>query len=214
MIEINYSKADMASVSFALRNIRGGAQTAIMRSVNKALTGVKTDMARETAKELALTQKRIKKDITVTKANKATLSGVVTTEGRPVNLEQFKARQNKKGVSVKILKSKPRQTIKGAFIFLGKAGKKSGQNRLVGWRDKDAEGGEHIGTRKKRPGVAYGAMPKQYRLPVEALYGPRIQDVTGKPEIIKKIEDKAGVRLEKELSRQTQLLLDKQKGRK
>lgn len=210
-ISINVSEADLNRTIWALRNIEGGAAKAIMRSVNKALTGVKTDMARETARELNLTQKRIKKDIDITPARATTLSGRVTSEGRPVNLEQFKAKQKKKGVSVKVKKSGGRKMIKHAFIFLGLAGKKRKRNRLVGWREKTGENAHLIGTKKPKQNMKYSKLPDQYRLPIETLYGPRIQDITGKPSIIKIIEEKAGERLQKELSHQTQRLLDKQK---
>lgn len=210
-ISIKVSEADLNRTIWALRNIGGGAETAIMRSVNKALTGVKTDMARETAKELNLPQKRIKKDIKVSKANKTTLAGKVTSEGRPVNLFQFKAKQNKKGVSVKVLKSGGRKTIRGAFIFVGRGKSGKGTQQLVGWRDKTEQNAQHIGTKKKDSDIKYGNLPRKYRLPIESLSGPRIQDITGKESVIRVIEEKAGDRLQKELNHQTERLLDKQK---
>lgn len=210
-IKIQVSQADLNRTVWALRNIEGGAEKAIMRAVNKALTGVKTDMARQTAKELSLTQKRIKKDIKIEKASKTTLAGKVTSEGRPVNLYQFKAKQKKKGVSVKVLKSGGRKTIPGAFIFIGRGKSGKGTQQLVGWRDKTSRNAQYIGTKKKDPDVRYGALPRKYRKPVESLYGPRIQDITGKDSVIRVIEEKAGDRMQKELSHQTERLLDKQK---
>ena len=211
MIDIRIDRSEMAAAAWALRNVRNGSTIAVKRSVNKALKGVKTDMARETAKELALPQKRIKKDITIHKEISG-LSGRVESSGRPVNLEQFKAKQKKKGVSVKVLKKGKRKTIPGAFIFLGRAGKTGKQNRLVGWRKKAGPGGGYVGTEKKKPGMAYAALPDRYRFPIETLYGPRIQDITSRPAIMKKIEDNAGVRLIKELDHQVDHLLKKSKG--
>lgn len=207
-IDIRLDRSDVDAVSRALSGIRGGAETAIMRAVNRALTGVKTDMAKETAKVLNLTQKRIKKDITVSKANKTTLAGKVTSKGKPVNLEQFKAKQKKKGVSVKVMKSGGRKTIPGAFIFIGR-----NSNRLVGWRKKTDANAQYIGTKRKDTNMEYGALPRKYRLPIESLYGPRIQDITARPEIMRAIEDGAGVRLEKELAHQVQRILDKHRGK-
>jgi len=216
MIHVDVDRSDINRVVYALRDVKDGAPTAIVRSVNKSLTGVETDMAKETAAELNLTQKRIKKDITITKASKVRMHGVVTSEGRPVNLEQFGAKQKKRGVSVKVRKDSKRSVIPGTFIFLGKGGKDEDgnqeKNRLVGWRDKEGPGGQHVGTKKKKPGMVYAALPHDYRFTIETLYGPRIQDITGKPAIMKKIEDQAGVRLVKELDHQVDYLLKKHKG--
>jgi small nuclear ribonucleoprotein (snRNP)-like protein len=207
-ISVQLDEMDVKRVVWALQGVKNGARTAIMRSVNKSLTGVKTDMAKETTKVLNLTQKRVKKDISVKKANKARLSGVVSSSGRQVNLMQYKAKERKKGVSVKVLKTGGRKMIPGAFIFVGQ-----NQNKLVGWRKKTKQNAGYIGTKRKtRSDAAYAAMPDKYRKPVEALYGPRIQDITARPEIMKKIENQAGVRLQKELAHQTEHLLRKQRG--
>ena len=211
MINIEIDRTDIAAVTRALRGVRNGAETAIKRSVTKALRGVKTDMAKETGKELALTQKRIKKDITIHKEASG-LAGRFESSGRPVNLAQFGAKQRKKGVSVKVLKTGPRQTIKGAFVFFGRAGRQGGQNRLVGWRDKGGPGGQYIGTKRFDPTMEYGALPDKYRLPIESLYGPRIQDITARPDVIRKIEDNAGVRLINELDHQVEYLLERHRG--
>lgn len=207
-VSVKLDEQDVSRVIWALRDVKNGARKAIMRSVNKTLTGVKTDMAKETSKILNVTQKRVKKDITVKKAGKTKLSGLVSSKGKPINLMQYKAKQKKKGVSVKILKSSKRKTIPGAFIFVGQ-----NNNQLVGWRKKTVQSAAYIGTQKdKYSDSRYAAMPKKYRLPIESLYGPRIQDITGRPEVMKKIEDSAGIRLQKELSHQVDYLLKKHRG--
>lgn len=207
VVSIQLDERDVNAVVKALQGIKGGARTAIMRAVNRALTGVKTDMAKETTKILNITQKRVKKDISVRKASKQNLSGRVDSAGKPINLMQFKAKQKKKGVSVKVLKQGGRKTIPGAFIFVGK-----NQNELVGWRKKTGSSAQYIGTKKKDPSMEYGALPKKYRLPIEGLSGPRIQDITGRDDVMKKIEVGAGERLEKELAHQVQRILDKHRG--
>lgn len=211
-ISLNYNERDIASAVFALRNIRNGIERAMMRSINRSLNGVKTDMAKETAAVLNLTQKRIKKDIKIQqKATTTNLTGRVDSTGRPVNLMQFKASQKKKGVSVKVLKSGGRKTIKGAFIFVGRGKSGTTTQELVGWRDITGNNAQYINSKKYRPSMQYGALPKKFRYPVESLYGPRVQDITSKPKIIESVEEKAGNRLQKELAHQTEWLLDKQK---
>src|SRR6056297_1550293 len=116
-LNIRLDKSDVDAVAWALRDVKNGARTAIMRAINRSLTGIKTDMAWETTKVLNLKQKRVKKDIKVYKASKTDLSGQVSSSGDSLNLIQYGAKQRKKGVSVKVLKSGGRKTIPGAFIF-------------------------------------------------------------------------------------------------
>jgi hypothetical protein len=206
-ISITVDRSDLRELQDTLRNIRNGAPRVIKNSVNKTLPGVRTDMARETQQRLALKQSRIKKDIKVVKrANTRDFSGRVSSKGQPVSLHSFGAKQKKKGVSVRVLKSEGRKTIRGAFIARGKHG-----NTLVFWREKTPRNEGEIGTKKEKPWLNYAALPERYRYPVEALHGPRIQDITARPEVMQAVEEKGRVRLKKQLASQTDRLLAKQK---
>jgi hypothetical protein len=130
----------------------------------------------------------------------------VTSKGQPVSLHSFKAKQKKRGVSVRVLKSEGRKTIRGAFIAPGKHG-----NPMIFWREKTPQNESKIGTKKKKPWMEYAALPPRYRYPVEALHGPRIQDITSRPEVIGAVEEAGRERLKKELASQVDRLLDRQK---
>jgi len=216
-INIRVDSDDLQRLQRDLRNIRNGAPRALKGAVNRTLTGVKTDMARETQKVLNLKQKRIKKDISVVKkATTSDFSGRVSSKGQPVNLIQFGAREKKRGVSVKVLRSEPRKTIPGAFTFMAKYKEKGSGlrkiNLLVGWREKTEKNAQYLGTKKKRmPDEAYATLPERYRYPVEALHGPRIQDIMSRPEVMQPVKGKAQVRVKKDLASQVDRLLDRQK---
>ena len=215
-INISVDRSDLREVIRALDGIRNGAPRALKGAVNRTLQGVKTSMARETSKVLALPQRRIKKDIHIAKrASTSDFSGRVTSKGQPVSLHSFGAREKKRGVSVKVLKSEGRKTIEGAFIFMAKyTEKKTGKkkiNLMVGWREKTAENAGQIGSKKRKPWMEYAALPPRYRYPVEALHGPRIQDITSRPEVIGAVEEAGRERLKKELASQVDRLLDRQR---
>ena len=204
-ISVTLDRSDWLDLQRSLRSIQNGAPRALKSAVNRTLNGVKTDMARETQQRLALKQKRIKKDIKITKrANMRDFSGRVSSKGQPVSLYSFGAKQKKRGVSVKVLKSEGRKTIRGAFIAPGKHG-----NTMVFWRKKSGAGADQIGTKRKKPWMVYAQLPERYRYPVEALHGPRIQDITARPEVMQAVQDKATVRLRKELASQTDRLLQR-----
>ena len=149
-INIRVERDDIRELQRTLRGIRNGVPRVLKNSVNKTLPGIRTDMARETQQRLALKQSRIKKDIKVVKrASTSDFSGQVRSKGQPVSLHSFGAKQKKRGVSVRVLKSEGRKTIRGAFIAQGKHG-----NTMVFWRQKTAENAGKIGSKKKKPWMA------------------------------------------------------------
>jgi hypothetical protein len=197
-------KDDLDDVVSVLKGIKGGANKAIRLSINKGLTGVRTDMVRETRNVLNVKAKTVRQSIFLKKASAGSMSAYARSTGKPLNLFHFGAKQNKKGVSVKVLKDLARQTIEHAFIA-----KLSQSGPGVYWRKKT----QYVGTKKKtKTDRAYAAMPWKYRFPIEALTGPRIQDVMGRPDVIQKIEEGARVRVRKELDHQVQKILDKHRG--
>lgn len=215
IINVNVKESQVRDVVQALQAVRNGAQKAFRASINKAVTGGVTDMARETGKFLNLTQKRIKKDISVTKATLTRLSGAISSKGRPVNLIEYGAKKRKKGVSIKIWKKGKAKIIPGTFIFKGLQGKfrdEDHYNEIVAWRRKTEENKDYIGTQPKRfPDRVYAALPRKFRFPLQSKYGPRIQDITAKPRVLSVIEYMIAQRLEKELDHQVEWILSKQK---
>jgi hypothetical protein len=88
-------------------------------AVNATSKKTQGGIAKEVAKELATAQMNIKKTITIKKKadgkDKVPSAVVSQTQTERIPLRDFGARQNKKGVSYKVSKSKGRKTIRSAF---------------------------------------------------------------------------------------------------
>jgi hypothetical protein len=160
----------------------------IQQSVNRTLTGVRTDATNEVANVITPTKTAIRKTMTVKKMTQADGTAYVRCMGAPLNLIEFRARQTQKGVTVQVLKTSPRTLLKHAFIATMKSGKK-----LVIWR-------QYEGPRRPwDKHVPYGKLPKKYRLPVEGLTSLAIPDVMGHEPTMNKILDLGDNRLQKNL---------------
>ncbi len=141
-------------------------------AINAVAKSTRNGLAKEVAKELAVSQKQIKDGISVShRAKLEELSATVTQkESARIPLKQFGARQNKQGVRYKISKTKGTKFIKSAFQ----------SERL----------GNHVFKRESKS-----------RLPIQKLYGPSAWGITTKndlddliakrdvePELIKQVE--------------------------
>jgi len=199
MITVEIDQAQLAKVEFMLAGIKDGSSTVLMRSINKTLSGVQTDLNKETRKILNIKASRVKKDMSVYKATKTRLRGQVDSSGRPVGLTNFTGTaQRKSGVSVSVRKDTPRTILKRAFIATG-----LNNNTHVFWRTWHGV---------KRDGVAsvhYAKLPRRYRLPIKTLYGPRIQDIQSDPAVINPVQNAAGVRLKTNINHELSYFLEK-----
>ncbi|MFA5458256.1 MAG: hypothetical protein WC119_10145 [Synergistaceae bacterium] len=155
------------------------------RALNKAMTGVRTDMTTASEKVLAVEDKKQIKDvITIKKASLNSPSANVKGTGKPIELSKYVAQQMSMGVMVKVLWGKPASLIKHAFLSRMKTG-----HRGVYWREKRET------VKPFRPGVPYGKLPKKYRFPIKQLYGPSVADSLKRPGILDGVIDKSHDRL-------------------
>ena len=186
-------KSDIAKVRLMLGALSTTADKVIQQSINRTLTGVRTDSTNEVSKVITPTKTSIRKTMTVNKMTSSNGNAFVKCVGGPLNLVEFKARQTQKGVTVQVKKSGGRSLIKHAYIATMKNGKK-----LVLWR-KDKK---HVGIAKwdKANKQKYGRMPVKYRFPVKALSSFAIPDVMGYPKTMDEILRLGGVRLKKNLN--------------
>ena len=191
--KIELNKADLAQVNSMLSDIKGGANLALARALNKGVTHGKTQAAKDIGAYLNLKAKRIKSDFDGTfKAKKTDLRAGIVAKGKPVGLINYGARERVGGYSVKVLKKGKREFLKHSF-----KAKVKGIEHLF-WRTK--YGGKRTGS-KKRYAKYFGTLPKAHfkKLPLEKLDGPRIEDVFAKPgmldTILKLTEDKIGDQL-------------------
>jgi hypothetical protein len=152
-----------------LKEIKNGVPRVMTAAINKTLKTTQTQAVKAIGQELNLTAKRIKKDFTQEPATWAKTKGALIAKGGPVGLIQYGANRIKAGVSVKVKKTGARSLVAGAFI--GRRGTKEHLYRRQ----------YHTGVKKAVvPGRKYAALPNEYRLPVERLTGPRIEDIYGK----------------------------------
>jgi len=170
----------------------------IYRSINKALTGVRTDAVDAIYKKLNLTKTRIRKDFDKpVKAYASKLRGSIAARGKPVGLMSFGAKQLKNGtISVKVLRSGSKKKLKHSFIATAKGAEN------VWWR-------KTIYKRPIKPGVNYAKLPKKYRLPIELRSGPRIEDIFADRVVYEDVEKKGWDRLWAEYSRLLQIELNR-----
>lgn len=202
-MKVEFNKADIVAVEHMLSEIKNGAKKALVTSINATLVTTNTQAAKAVGAYLALTAKRIKKNFRLQKANFSSVKGSFTSTGGPIGLYQYAARQLKTGVSFKVKRVGSRSTLRHAYIAKGRSAA-SGENPgnlHVFWREYD---GVRSISKKK---INYAALPKKYRLPVERLTGPRIEDALSKPTILGPLQTAASDLLQTNLSKKVDDIL-------
>jgi len=182
---IKISSEDIARIKHDFKLMNDEVPVGLSRAINRTLTAVNTEGSNQVRKIYNLKVARIKRDFTIRKSTRRDLSGFWRAVGEPVGLIQFGARQNRKGVSVKVEAAASRTTINHAFIQVG-------QN-----------GGEHVFWREKRGGKM---VPRYDILRRE---GPRIEDALSKPKVQKALQKKADETLQKRLDAEANYILSK-----
>jgi hypothetical protein len=197
-IELKLNELDLLKVKALLAGVRNGTPKVISRAVNKTLDGVKTDADKEIRSIITMKKTDVMKTFSARKATVSNLSARVTCSGEPESLAKFSNTPRKTGISVKVLKSSKRTVLKHAFYETVKSiGKGIFERKYEGPRG------------PVRANINYAALPKQYRLPIEKLTGPRVADIMGKPTVLKKIQNQANERLHKNISQQLNYELSK-----
>lgn len=180
-MEIEVSKAMLNDVKKAMADIKNGSKNVLVTSINKTLTTVKTQAAARIGNELNLKAARIKEDFSIQKANYSSIKGAVIATGEPVGLVQFGARQTLKGVTHKVMRSKPRSLLKHGYIATGRGSdKKHVLSRMN--RDKmPAPKKFKVGKKANAPWPKFGT---KYSRPADRKTGPRIEDIYAKDKIL------------------------------
>jgi len=173
----------------------GAKSTGMMsRSINKTLTGVRTDGTNLAAAELNLKKKQIRDAMRLIKASPKTLQALFKRSGRPIPLIQFIGTRALKrgGISVKVKKSGRRVKLEHAFLATMASGHVGVFARRYGKKyQKDG--------RPWQPNASYARLPRKYRLPIEELTGPRVEDILGRPDVMAELLRLAGIRLDKNI---------------
>lgn len=228
-MNIKIDPKDMQEVRNALNKLSGDeVKKATVRSVNKTMTGVRTDGIKILTEHYALTASAIRESWKIRKAYFNNPLGVVSSKGTFIRLIKYGGKQVNAGVSVRVLKSGGRKIVKHAFIAKLRSDQSNDQVYRREWHDNRREGkasaaaqamarkGYIWSKRTKRYIPAkwmdhfdYTGERSEYRLPVRALYGPRIQDYLSDPIQIKLLTYLAGQRLIKNVAHEVDYLLSK-----
>ncbi len=187
-MEVEINKTLLNDVKAIMSDIKNGAKKVLVTSINKTLTTVRVQAVARIGNELNLKAARIRKNITVKKANYSKISGAVIATGKPVGLINFAARQVQKGVSVKVKRSSPRSLLKHAYIARGNGSEKT----HVFWR----AGRNKMPKAKKFltgkiSNAAWVNFGDRYRMPAERLTGPRIEDIFAQPKVMEPLSIQA-----------------------
>jgi hypothetical protein len=176
----------------AIRSMLAGFPRALPRivagSINKVATAVRTDTARELAKEYTLKQKFIRGRLRLRKAKSTARNPIaaIYIDEKPLGLHLFSARQVNTGVSYKIGKKGGRSVLPAGFM------QTANNARLV---FKRVAGGDDPDGRVDKHG---GQTPSVRRYPIAVQRGPGIREMFhGDPAFATKIEAKAAADLTK-----------------
>lgn len=112
---------DLTAAQLRLQELARKTPYVAVRAVNKAMTGVKTDMVKVARADYNYKATALRKRMSIQKANIHNIYGYVQSKGGQVHLTDISGtKQIKKGVSVNVKKSTGRQIIERAFIAPGK----------------------------------------------------------------------------------------------
>lgn len=189
-ITLDIEFQNIQEIKSKLIRLGKNAPKVISRAINRTITNVKKNISVETRVRYSIKAANIKKAITAKQATSNSLRGEVKIKGKKLPLGEFPYKattiQSQKGISyikrklyrVKVLKEKPHEKLKHAFL----------QNV------------------KGEQGLYLSSKASKYH-PYMAL-GPSIPQMVGKEEVWKKIETKANETLQKRMDHEIKRLLE------
>lgn len=185
MIKISINPADRAKIQDMFSGMKTIGEKVLSRSLNKTLTGVRTDASTEIRKVLNAKQAAVNETFSLNKATTKKLIASIVSTGKPLGLIDFVGTTQKvKGVSVLVTKGGKRKIIPGTFIATIKDGHKG-----VFWRK------WHRTKKPKNPKIRYGSLSGKFRLPMSERFGPRVPDILSNDSVMDTVLKKAGDRL-------------------
>lgn len=113
-ITVSFDEEEHRKILRTLEKFSQGLNREVNIALSKVMRKAKSKIAKDVGRELNLPQKHIKKAIYVKRPNNWTRV-LYFNAWRPVFLKQFKARQNSKGASARVMKTAGRVLFPGAF---------------------------------------------------------------------------------------------------
>ncbi len=202
--KIKVDQGDVYRLRMMLAGIKNGYPKAMSRAINAGLATARVESRREVQKEVTASTKYVNRAFAENKATYSRLTGSLVVSGKPIPLIAYDTRQTGKGVTVRVNVSGERSLLPHAV---------SGKVKNV---SKAAETSEHKGVfLRKYSGprkpfwkkIKYGALPKEFRLPIEQKFGPSIPAIFERGPILEYIKKLAAIRASDEFARQVELLL-------
>jgi len=118
MIVVNISIKGAKQFQKTLNHTHTEVNKKCQQALNRTLQRSRTQMTNAVGEKLNLRKKTIRDLVSIQRATKATgLIGKLSVKNKPVPLIEYRAKQNRKGVSFKVFHNRPRQLIKHAFIY-------------------------------------------------------------------------------------------------
>lgn len=91
--------------------------SAEVRAINKTARGLRTQISKSVRNQLNIKASAVKESLSIAKATRRPRpSATLSVAAKPVSLKEYGARQNRKGVSVRVKRANGRKLIKHAFV--------------------------------------------------------------------------------------------------
>lgn len=195
MAVITIQAKGLNDVQGLLADIQGGTGRALSRSINRTIKGVRTDVTDEVKASVNLTKSFIQKQtgmktqqtFIIHNATPALPKGSISTRGANVPLIQYSNQRGKrqkypKNITVQVKKSRGKHRMRHMFIPQLRSG--------------------HRGLFVQVSGKTINRNRK-----IEQKFGPRVPDILSNKEVMEKVENKASVRMDKNLAHEVDYLL-------
>lgn len=198
-IEIQFDMEEIENKLKDMLYVPSQAKLALKRALNKTIIGMRTDALNEIAKEYIIKKKDVRPKISITKANKSTMSAVLASTGKPIRLIRFKVKKNryagnaKKGVAAF---AKVKRTSAGGYISNTLSSGKKAKAFITTFKS-----GEDL---HKGVFVRVGSGRK-----IKQLYGPGVVQMLKDHHISNTIQQKAVDRFNNNLDHEIQYILSK-----
>jgi hypothetical protein len=141
--DVQISRRDLDMADRFLDALGPAARSAVARSINRAVTGVRTDAVKEVRQVYNVKAGDVRKTFTIRRASNRVLAGVAGSSGRRLSLSAFgirprtasRKRMPAKGVSAEVRKGR-RKVYPGTFVGRGRRSgkllvfKRKGASRL------------------------------------------------------------------------------------